>query len=129
MTSLGPDVQILAHEASMVLAQHQSPGTPGYNDGPMGPEFGKASPIGIPLVLLLMIATVLLVRNMNKRIKNLPDSFDADIPEPDHLADEGTDRAGVDAAGAGSEPGPESQPHWPGGDAGGRRSGPRRRSR
>ena len=111
MTSLGPDVQILAHEASMVLAQHQSPGTPGYNDGPMGPEFGKASPIGIPLVLLLMIATVLFVRNMNKRIKNLPDSFDADNPEPDQLADEGTDRAGVDAAGSGSEPGPESQPH------------------
>ena len=95
MTSLGPEVQILAHEAAMVLAQ-QSPGTPGYNDGPMGPEFGKASPIGIPVVLLLLIATVLLVRNMNKHIKNLPESFDADHPEPDQLADEGTDRAGVE---------------------------------
>ncbi len=96
MITLGPDVQILAHQAVMVLAQNQSPGTPGYNDNPLGPEFGKASPIGIPLVLLLLIATVLLVRNMNKHIKNLPESFDAHHPEPDQLADEGTDRAGVD---------------------------------
>ena len=61
MTSLGPEVQILAHEAAMVFAQ-QSPGTPGYNDGPMGPEFGKASPIGIPVVLLMLIATVFYFR-------------------------------------------------------------------
>lgn len=62
----------------------------------MGPEFGKASPIGIPVVLLLLIATVLLIRNMNKHIKNLPESFDAEHPEPDQLADEGTDRSGVE---------------------------------
>lgn len=96
MNTLGPDVQILAHQAVMIFAQNQSPGTPGYNDGPMGPEFGKASPIGIPLVLLLLIVTVLLVRNMNKHIKGLPVSFDVENPEPDQLADEGTDRAGVE---------------------------------
>jgi len=95
MITLGPDVQILAYESAMILAQNQSPGTPGYNDNPVGPEFGKASPLGIPLVLLLLIATVLLVRNMNKHIKNLPESFDAAHPELDQLADEGTDRAGV----------------------------------
>mgnify|MGYP001156485844 CR=1 FL=1 len=94
MITLGPDVQILAHQAAMVFAQ-QSPGTPGYNENPVGPEFGKASPIGIPVVLLLLIATVLLIRNMNKHIKNLPESFDTENPEPDQLADEGTDRAGV----------------------------------
>lgn len=97
MITLGPDVQILAYESAMILAQNQSPGTPGYNDNPLGPEFGKASPLGIPLVLLLLIATVLLIRNMNKHIKNLPESFDAEHPEPDQLADEGTDRAGVRA--------------------------------
>ncbi|MFN3339430.1 MAG: hypothetical protein ACK40Z_07005 [Dietzia sp.] len=96
MNTLGPDVQILAHQAVMVFAQNQSPGTPGYNDHPMGPEFGKASPIGIPVVLLLLIATVMLIRNMNKHIKNLPETFDTDHPEPDQLADEGTDRAGVE---------------------------------
>ena len=95
MTSLGPDVQILAYQSAMVLAQNQSPGTPGYNDNPVGPEFGKASPIGIPVILLLLIATVLLIRNMNKHIKNLPESFDTEHPEPDQLADEGTDRGAV----------------------------------
>lgn len=102
MSTLGPDVQILAYESAMVLAQ-QSPGTPGYNDNPIGPEFGKASPIGIPVVLLLLIATVLLIRNMNKHIKRLPDSFDIEHPEPDQLADEGTDRAGVQPAPEGDE--------------------------
>ena len=98
MITLGPNVQILAYESVMVLAQNQSPGTPGANDNPVGPEFGKASPIGIPVVLILLIATVLLIRNMNKHIKNLPESFDAENPEADQLADEGTDRAGVDVA-------------------------------
>ncbi|MCT1433557.1 hypothetical protein [Dietzia maris] len=95
MITLGPDVQILAYQSAMVLAQNQSPGTPGYNDNPVGPEFGKASPIGIPVILLLLIATVLLIRNMNKHIKNLPESFDTAHPEPDQLADEGTDRGAV----------------------------------
>lgn len=95
MISMGPSVHILAYESAMVFAQNQSPGTPGSNDNPVGPEFGKASPIGIVLVLLLLIATVLLVRNMNKHIKGLPESFDAEHPEPDQLADEGTDHAGV----------------------------------
>ncbi|MDV6298091.1 MULTISPECIES: hypothetical protein [Dietzia] len=95
MITLGPDVQILAYQSAMVLAQNQSPGTPGYNDNPVGPEFGKASPIGIPVILLLLIATVLLIRNMNKHIKSLPESFDTEHPEPDQLADEGTDRGAV----------------------------------
>ena len=95
MITLGPDVQILAYQSAMVLAQNQSPGTPGYNDNPVGPEFGKASPIGIPVILRLLIATVLLIRNMNKHIKNLPESFDTEHPEPDQLADEGTDRGAV----------------------------------
>ena len=98
MITLGPDVQILAYESAMILAQNQSPGTPGSNDHPIGPEIGKTSPLGIPVVLLLLIATVLLIRNMNKHIKNLPESFDAEHPEPDQLIDEGTDRAGVQAA-------------------------------
>lgn len=103
MIAPGPDLQILAYNAAMVFAQNQSPGTPGYNDSPKGPEFGKASPIGIPVVLLLLIATILLVRNMNKHIKNLPESFDTEHPEADQLADEGTDRAGVDEGTAGDD--------------------------
>jgi hypothetical protein len=41
-----------------------------------GPEFGKASPIGLVVILLLAVATVLLIRSMSKRIRRLPASFD-----------------------------------------------------
>jgi len=43
-----------------------------------GPDFGKASPFGLLVVVLLLIGTFLLVRNMNSRLKKLPESFDED---------------------------------------------------
>jgi hypothetical protein len=66
--------------------------------GPAGPEFGKASPVGLALVLLLLVAIVLLIWNMNKRLSNLPETFEPESPEADQAADEGTDRgAAADA--------------------------------
>jgi|tagenome__1003787_1003787.scaffolds.fasta_scaffold20323161_2 hypothetical protein len=41
-----------------------------------GAEFGKASPIGLVVILLLAVATVFLIRSMSKRIRRLPASFD-----------------------------------------------------
>lgn len=41
-----------------------------------GPEFGKASPVGLVVVLLLLVATVFLVRSMTKHLKRVPESFD-----------------------------------------------------
>ena len=35
-----------------------------------------AGPIGLLILLLMLIATFLLIRNMNARIKRLPPSFD-----------------------------------------------------
>ena len=55
-----------------------------------GPDFGKASPIGLVVVVLLLIATFFLVWSMNKQLKKLPESFDPESPEPDQAADEGT---------------------------------------
>ncbi|MBF6350606.1 hypothetical protein IU448_16515 [Nocardia flavorosea] len=69
--------------ASGLLAQ--TPGTP------TGPEFGKASPLGLAVVLILLAGTFLLVRSMNKHLKNLPETFEPEHPEPDQEADEGTD--------------------------------------
>ncbi|MFI1463164.1 hypothetical protein [Nocardia carnea] len=69
--------------ASEVLAQ--TPGTP------TGPEFGKASPLGLAVVLILLAGTFLLVRSMNQHLKNLPETFEPEHPEPDQAADEGTD--------------------------------------
>jgi hypothetical protein len=37
---------------------------------------GLAGPMGLFIILLMSIATVLLIRNMNKRLRRLPDSFD-----------------------------------------------------
>ncbi|WP_067681918.1 hypothetical protein [Nocardia miyunensis] len=58
---------------------------------PTGPEFGKASPLGLVIVLILLAGTVLLIRSMNKHIKGLPADFSPEHPEPDQAADDGTD--------------------------------------
>jgi hypothetical protein len=34
-----------------------------------------AGPLGLLIIVLLCIATVLLIRNMNKRLRRLPDRF------------------------------------------------------
>jgi hypothetical protein len=39
-------------------------------------EGGLAGPMGAFIITLLAIATVLLIRNMNKRLRRLPDSFE-----------------------------------------------------
>ncbi|MFD6399399.1 hypothetical protein [Nocardia sp. NPDC060249] len=58
---------------------------------PTGPEFGKASPLGLLVVLILLAGTVLLVRSMNKHLKGLPETFEPEHPEPDQQADDGTE--------------------------------------
>ncbi len=48
-----------------------------------------AGPLALLLVLLLGVATVLLIRNMNARLRRLPRSFDEVSPpeaEPDESA-------------------------------------------
>nr|WP_264065350.1 hypothetical protein [Mycolicibacterium komossense] len=61
-----------------------------------GPDFGKASPFGLVIVILLFIGTVFLVWSMNKQLKKLPESFDPDHPEPDQAVDDGTMDGAVD---------------------------------
>ncbi|MFD3506084.1 hypothetical protein [Nocardia sp. NPDC058666] len=58
---------------------------------PTGPEFGKASPLGLLVILILLAGTALLVRSMNKHLKGLPESFEPEHPEPDQKADDGTE--------------------------------------
>lgn len=54
-----------------------------------GPEFGNSSPVGLVVVLLLLIATVVLIRSMSRRIKRLPESFDPDEQPEGPAADSG----------------------------------------
>jgi hypothetical protein len=80
-----------------VLAQQAPPG--------QGPEFGKASPVGLIVVLLLAVATALLIRSMSKRIKRLPESFDPPAEQPDGVdeqpGDDAVPRSGRDTEDAG----------------------------
>lgn len=52
---------------------------------------GLAGPMGLFLIVLLAIATVLLIRNMNARLRRLPDRF-PDQPRPGEA--DRTDAAG-----------------------------------
>jgi len=51
-----------------------------------GPDFGKASPVGLLIVVLLLIGTFALIWSMNRHLKKLPESFDRENPEPDQSA-------------------------------------------
>ena len=51
-----------------------------------GPDFGKASPFGLIIVVLLLIGTFALVWSMNRHLRKLPKSFDQ--PEPDQTTEE-----------------------------------------
>jgi hypothetical protein len=44
---------------------------------------GYAGPLGLLVVLVLIVATVLLIRNMNSRLRRLPKSFDDPPDEQD----------------------------------------------
>ncbi|WP_099025812.1 hypothetical protein [Mycolicibacterium palauense] len=84
--------------AVLVLADETAPSN-------TGPEFGKASPVGLLLILLLLIGTFFLVRSMNRHLKKLPQSFDRDNPEADRGSDggsvEGTDKGTMEGTGDG----------------------------
>ena len=60
----------VAQPVALVLAQNREV-PPGKGD-----EFGKASPIGLVVIVLLFLATILLVRSMNKHLRKVPASFD-----------------------------------------------------
>jgi cytoskeletal protein RodZ len=41
-----------------------------------GPEWGKAAPIGLLVIVLMGVAVFLLIRSMNRQLRKVPDSFD-----------------------------------------------------
>ena len=70
-----------------------------------GPDFGKASPIGLLIIVILLICVFALVWSMNRHLKKLPKSFDEEPAEP----------VDGEAVAAGSEPDLKQPPHEPGG--------------
>jgi len=70
---------------------------------------GLAGPMGLFVIVLLCIATVLLIRNMNKRLRRLPDSFSS--PEQTQReAEIARLNADLDRPAAGSAPRNVEQP-------------------
>ena len=54
----------------------QPPTTPAQDPGGQGEDFGKSSPVGLLVVLLLLVAVAFLIRSMTKHLKRVPASFD-----------------------------------------------------
>ena len=84
MTVVGID-QVTATVALVA----QPPTTPQQEPGGQGEDFGKSSPVGLLVILLLLVAVAFLIRSMTKHLKRVPASFEppedadqADQPEP-----------------------------------------------
>jgi hypothetical protein len=72
-----------------------------------GPDFGKASPVGLLIVVLLLFSVFALVWSMNRHLRKIPASFDG-LDGPDGATDDqrDADGAGAESAdGAGIESG------------------------
>jgi hypothetical protein len=75
-----------------------------------GPDFGKASPLGLLIVVILLLCVFALVWSMNRHLKKLPESFDP--PPAEALDGEAVGVASDEVAG----PEPDVKPpHEPGG--------------
>lgn len=77
-----------------------------------GPEFGKASPLGLLILVLLLIGTFLLVRSMNRQLRKLPESFDDETTQVDDeaTASDADSATGDDAGTDTATDGPKREP-------------------
>ncbi|WP_308316762.1 hypothetical protein [Tomitella gaofuii] len=98
--------------------------------GGRGAEFGKASPLGLLLILALLVGIVFLMRSMNRQLKKVPKSFDDDDDQrgagdggesgggagggPDGGDPDGGGAVGPDGKPAGDGTGPAGGPGRPG---------------
>jgi hypothetical protein len=57
------------------------------DDQQLPEDVGKAGPIGLLLIVVLMIAVILLVRSMGRHLKRVPMSFDPADQVPDTPAE------------------------------------------
>jgi hypothetical protein len=54
-----------------------------------GEEFGKSSPLGLVVVLLLAVVTIALIVSMTRRLKRLPETFDEQPDEQPETSKDG----------------------------------------
>ena len=75
---------VLLAGVSAVLAEAGPDKAPANN-----PEWGKAAPTGLFVLLVFIVACFFLFRSMNRHIKRVPENFRGDGPEqePGHLGE------------------------------------------
>ena len=88
-----------------------------------GPEWGKAAPIGLLVILLLGVACYFLARSFSRNIKRVPESFEA-VPavagvatSPAPAAPAPRDGSQAGPPGSGEPPGPPGSGEPPGAEA------------
>jgi hypothetical protein len=74
-----------------------------------GPDFGKASPVGLLIVVLLLFSVFALVWSMNRHLRKIPASFDG-LDGAESAAGAGAESAD----GAGAESAAADTPERPG---------------
>ncbi|WP_153505509.1 hypothetical protein [Cumulibacter manganitolerans] len=77
-------IQTLVGTASVLLAEAGPNNAP-----PNNPEWGKAAPTGLFVLLVFVVACYFLFRSMNRHIKKVPSDFrpDATPPPQEHLGE------------------------------------------
>jgi len=70
------ELTLRGQQFSALVFGAQSDPTPPPGRNSTGAEFGKAAPIGLVIVLLLLIGVILLIRSMNRHVRAIPSSFD-----------------------------------------------------
>lgn len=83
LVAIEPGVTLAETTALVSAAPLQNPEPPANK----GEEFGKASPVALVVILVLAVVTAFLIRNMTKRIRRLPESFDPPAASTDEPAD------------------------------------------
>ncbi|MGH3494465.1 MAG: hypothetical protein ACRDQ1_14700 [Sciscionella sp.] len=110
MMLLAQELGLRATRVAMFLAD----GTTPTQNGGRGADFGKASPVALVVLILLLIGVAFLGKSMTKHLKRVPASFDetepdagagsADADSGGESVQQNTPRADSDAE-ARSEPG------------------------
>ncbi len=90
--------------AAAILAAPQ-PGDYDPSTG-QGPEWGKAAPIGLLVILLLGVAVFFLLRSFTHQLKKVPDSFPEPEGEPSGRSPTGRVVVPTDPAAGGTRGGP-----------------------
>lgn len=82
-------LQAAVYESGMVTAESGGGGIY-FGDDRSG---GLAGPTGLFIILSMAVALILLIRNMNKRLRRLPASFEDQEPDAPQSGQESTDPA------------------------------------